>query len=82
MKVDKAPPAATCPQCREDDADGRGNFYHCCQEKLKDAAAGLFLHGQLLLHEGSCAGQPLVMVVPMVGDEEYLSPLIQHKLRR
>jgi len=50
MKVDKAPPAATCPQCREDDADGRGNFYHCCQEKLKDAAAGLLLHGQLLLH--------------------------------
>jgi len=50
MKVDKAPPAATCPQCREDDADGRGNFYHCCQEKLKDAAAGLLLHGQLVLH--------------------------------
>ena len=54
MKVDKTPPAATCSRCREDDADGRGDFYRCCQEKLKDAAAGLLLHVQLRLHEGSC----------------------------
>ena len=43
LKVDKAikPPAAACSRCREDDASGRRSFHLFCQEKLKDAVAGL-----------------------------------------
>lgn len=35
------PPAAACSRCREDDASGRRSFHLFCQEKLKDAVAGL-----------------------------------------